>query len=349
MNSVALMVSTLNSGGAEKQAVLLSTIISRHFHTIVIVLYGDSPEYIKNIEMLENNKIQVFRLTGNLLIKSYKILSILKHNNVSVLLNYLTMPNVIGSLIGNFNNLKVYNGIRNSRLPFIKMIFERFVHNHLVEGTIFNCYSGAKYFESIGFNSAKNIVIPNGFPNITSPINRDEKEIKNIVTVGRFVKQKDYLTLVRSVSLLRRKDFRLFIVGYGKLENKVRKWIEQYNLSNISEIYIKPNNVVEIEKNADIYLSTSLFEGTSNSIMEAMNFSLPVVATNVGDNNYLVRDGENGFLHSVGDVEGIATSLNILLDSSDLRNQMGKKGNEILRSLYSMELFEKRYLSLLTM
>lgn len=47
---------------------------------------------------------------------------------------------------------------------------------------------------------------------------------------------------------------------------------------------------------ADIYLSTSLFEGTSNSIMEAMNADLPIVATNVGDNGLLVKNEINGFL-----------------------------------------------------
>ena len=98
---------------------------------------------------------------------------------------------------------------------------------------------------------------------------------------------------------------------------------------------------------SDIYLSTSLFEGTSNSIMEAMNWSLPVVATKVGDNDILVRNGESGFLHPIGDVEGMAVSLNTLIGDISLRNKMGANGNQILRNQYSIELFEKRYIDLI--
>lgn len=81
--------------------------------------------------------------------------------------------------------------------------------------------------------------------------------------------------------------------------------------------------------------------------MEAMNWSLPVVATNVGDNDHLVIDGENGFLHLIGDVDGLSASLCKLLDSAKLRNQMGHKGNQNLRENYSIEIFEKRYIDLI--
>ena len=123
--------------------------------------------------------------------------------------------------------------------------------------------------------------------------------------------------------------------------------VELYGIKDRTDIHIKPNNVSELERNADIYISTSLFEGTSNSIMEALNWSLPVVATNVGDNDHLVIDGVNGYLHPIGDVTGLTTSLCKLLDSVELRNQMGVRSNQNLRENYSMEIFEKRYLDLI--
>ena len=131
------------------------------------------------------------------------------------------------------------------------------------------------------------------------------------------------------------------------LEAQIREWVEQYGIKDRTDIHIKPNNVSELERNADIYISTSLFEGTSNSIMEALNWSLPVVATNVGDNDHLVIDGVNGYLHPIGDATGLTTSLCKLLDSVELRNQMGVRSNQNLRENYSMEIFEKRYLDLI--
>ena len=131
------------------------------------------------------------------------------------------------------------------------------------------------------------------------------------------------------------------------LEESIREWVRLYGIQDKTDIHIKPNNVSELERNADIYLSTSILEGTSNSIMEALNWSLPVVATKVGDNDHLVIDGENGYLHPVGDIDGLSTSLNKLLDSVYLRNKMGVRSNQILRENYSMGIFEKRYLDLI--
>ena len=244
---------------------------------------------------------------------------------------------------------KIYNGIRSSRLPWWKVILERYVHNRHATATIYNCYSGAAYFAGRGFCKKKNIVIPNCFPDISEPMCREEKGVKHIVTVGRFVPDKDYKTIISTIAELKalRQDFVMDIIGYGEEEQNIRGWIEEYGVGEYINIYIRPDNVQEIVKDADIYLSTSLFEGTSNSIMEALNWSLPVVATNVGDNDHLVIDGVNGTLHPIGDAEGMAKSIATLLGSVEMRNEYGAKSNQNLRDNYSMEIFEKRYLQLI--
>ncbi len=347
MNNISILISTLDSGGAEKQAVLLAVQLSQKTKVNLIVLYGQHAEYKRNVTLLANSTVNVNKLTGNMLSKMKEIRRILKETRTDVLFNYLTMPDLIGSFVAKLTGVKVYNGIRNSRLPKGKRIMERLAHNIWATGTVFNCYSGADYFSELGFKKEKITVIPNCFPDIAEPMSRTEGISKTIITVGRFDPQKDYKTLIASVASLKRKDFHLCIVGYGILEEQIRQWVKEYGIDDLAEIHIKPNNVQELERTADIYLSTSLFEGTSNSIMEALNWSLPVVATSVGDNNHLVIDGENGFLHPIGDVNGIASSLNCLLDSAELRNKMGQKSNQILRDNYSMEIFEKRYMDLI--
>ena len=347
MKRVSILLSTIDSGGAEKQAVLLATLLAKHTEVNLIVLYGDHTEYKRNIDLLTESTVKVHKLIGNMFFKLRRIKSIIKESETKVLLNYLTMPNFVGSLVGRMCGIRVYNGIRNSRMPKSKMLIEKVAHNLLATGTIYNCYSGADYFGNHGFRRKKNIVIPNCFPDIEETIIRPDHKVKTIITVGRFDPQKDYETLIKSVSRLSRNDFRLCIVGYGVLEEQIRTWVKEYNIENMTDIYIKPNNVPELERNADIYISTSFFEGTSNSIMEALNWSLPVVATNVGDNGHLVIDGENGFLHPIGDVNGLSASLCQLLDSAKLRNQMGQMGNMNLRENFSMEIFEKRYIDLI--
>jgi glycosyltransferase involved in cell wall biosynthesis len=348
--NIAILIPTINAGGAEKQAVLLAAQLAKKYNVHVIVFACEKESFAKNVEILEQANVNIHKLIGGSLGKISQLKKLFKKCKIEILFNYLTFPNVVGSLIGkNAGIKKCYGGIRSSRLPWWKIVMERFIHNHTATATIYNCYSGAEYFENRGFNRDKNIVIPNCFMNISEPIIRQERKVKHIVTVGRFVPDKDYKTIIRTLAELKelRQDFVMDIIGYGVEEQNIRAWIKEYGVEEYIKINIRPDNVQEIVRDADIYLSTSLFEGTSNSIMEALNWSLPVVATNVGDNNHLVIDGVNGTLHLIGDAKGMAESIAKLLGSHDLRNKMGLAGNKNLRENYSMEIFEKRYLNLI--
>jgi glycosyltransferase involved in cell wall biosynthesis len=349
MKHIAIFVPSIKSGGAEKQAVLLARCLSVHYVVHFIVYHGEMAPFEPNVKILsECQHYTLLNLCGGHWNRIKQLYRILRDNKVECIFNYLTFCDVVGAAIGRLAGVNwIYNGIRNSRLPKGKLFAERFFHNFFVTATIFNCYSGSEFFQDHGFSNKKCLVIPNGFPGIQNPVKRNLSDIPRIITVGRFVQQKDYETAIRAISLLNNHLFRFLIVGYGDLEQDVRKWVKQYHLEDVTTIYINPSNTQELIKSADIYLSTSLFEGTSNSIMEAMNWSLPVVATNVGDNSYLVQEGQSGYLTSIGDAEGIANSLRELLDDSELRNRMGERGNQILRELYSMELFEKRYVELI--
>lgn len=350
-HNIAILIPTLKAGGAEKQAVLLASQLSKRFNVHVIILAGEqNVAFSRNVEIIESSNVKLHKLQGGTMAKYKALKALLKENNIDILFNYLTKPNVIGSIAGKKAGVKrIYNGIRNSRIDWWKLILERFAHNHYATATIYNCYSGEEYFSSKGLKKDKAIVIPNCFQNIAEPITREDKEIKHIVTVGRFVPQKDYKTIIRTIACLKelRKDFVMDIIGYGEEEQNIRAWIKEYGVENYIKIYIRPENVQDIVRAADIYLSTSLFEGTSNSIMEALNWSLPVVATNVGDNNYLVIDGVNGTLHPIGDAKGMAESIAKLIGNHELRNEFGLAGNKNLRDNYSMEIFEKRYLKLI--
>lgn len=348
--NIAILIPTINAGGAEKQASLLASLLSVKYKVCVILYSGEAKTNVANVKRLEDANINVFKLVGSTFSKMRELKSILKENEINYLFNYLTKPNFVGAIVAKKVGVKhIYNGIRNSRIDWWKLILERFAHNHYATATIYNCYSGEEYFSSKGLKKEKAIVIPNCFPNISEPIIREDKERKHIVTVGRFVPQKDYKSIIGTIAELKelRKDFVMDIIGYGNEEQNIRGWIKEYGVEEYINIYIKPNNVQDIVRDADIYLSTSLFEGTSNSIMEALNWSMPVVATNVGDNNHLVIDGVNGTLHPIGDVKGMAESIARLLESADLRNKFGLASNKNLQNNYSVDIFKNRYTQLI--
>lgn len=109
---------------------------------------------------------------------------------------------------------------------------------------------------------------------------------------------------------------------------------------------------------ADIFVLPSYTEALPVSILEAMQFGLPVVASNVGGVSAEVEDGVSGFLLGGKlpimlntfrpDVCEIADKLQILLTDTDLRHKMGLAGRDKFEREFTLEVFEKRMVEILS-
>ena len=352
MMHIAIICKTFLKGGAEKQALILTKLlVDKGIDVILVNWYGEKVDQ-RNLKFISDNSIRYYPMSGSYLKKLNKFQKILKNDEISIIISYLTLANFVSGVSKILNrNVITIGGIRNERLPYYKFLFEKLIHNYLNDATVFNNYSAKEKFERRGFNPNKIYVIQNAIE-LKNP-QQDSKssngEIK-IITVGRFVKQKDYETALKSFSNLveRNKDrqFRYYIVGYGPLEKDVRSMAEQLKIENKIKVFINPPDVTPILKSSDIFLSTSLFEGVSNSIMEALVAGLPVVATNVGDNSYLVKDGKNGYLVPCRDVETIVDKLEYLSGSADKRNEFGKNSIKVVETEFSKMKLLNSYLSL---
>ena len=78
----------------------------------------------------------------------------------------------------------------------------------------------------------------------------------------------------------------------------------------------------------DIYVCSSVKEGLSYTIIEAMRAGLPIVATNVGGNGELIQDGETGLLCDSKNPEMLAERIKELIDSAELRKKLGQYAKE---------------------
>lgn len=353
MKRIAIFITSLRSGGAEKQACLLAKTLSLEPMDVTFISFrSQEGASAANLRILgEGRDIKLPTLSGNVISRMNQVRKIIKGGRFDAIFNYLSFSDIFGGIFGRLYGVKlVAGGIRNSRLPWYKRLSERIVHNHISHFTIHNSHAGYEEFSRKGFRKDKSLVIPNCIDMVEIERTRQSHpQKKTIITVGRFVPQKDYTTALKAIKTLAetRDDFRFIIVGYGEMENTIRSQIKEMGLADIVEIFIRPDNVLEMLAGSDIYLSTSIFEGTSNSIMEALLASLPIVATNVGDNGYMVKDGENGMLHERGDSEGMAHSLSTLLDDENLRTRMGTYSAKLLKDNYSVEAFRNRYLDFL--
>jgi glycosyltransferase involved in cell wall biosynthesis len=98
----------------------------------------------------------------------------------------------------------------------------------------------------------------------------------------------------------------------------------------------------------DIFALSSLSEGTSISMIEAMAAGKPVVATRVGGNTALIEEGVNGFLVNAKDHEALAAALIHLVQDKSLVDRMGHESRRRALSLFSAKVMTKRYEKLYT-
>lgn len=347
MKNIAIVVNTLMVGGAEKQALLLARVLSKHFMVTLVVVNGEMIED-KMRTLLPDNLANVQFMRGNWLLRILSLYRIMRDSRIDIIFSYLALPNLLSCLVGKIARIKtVYTGVRNTSLPLHKKYMEMLLANYCATKTIFN--SNASKIEVLGGRGCKGIVLDNCIEYIPSYTERPTRSCVTIITVARFVAQKDYASAIKAVAQLEERglEFKYIIAGYGPLEQKILNEISKHNLSNRVLIINNPQNVLALLDSADIYLSTSLFEGLSNSILEAMSSSLPIVATNVGDNNRLVQPGVNGYLHQVGDHSSIAQSLESLVCNSKMRMDFGKMSHEIVSQQFTIDTFEANYMRLL--
>ena len=349
---IAILVPTLLKGGAEKQSVLLANSLIKNNVVYFIILNGNSIDSNLFKQILKD--VKVLRFTKNLLCSTLILYKFFREKKINTIFSYLASANFINGFVGKL--AKVPNrigGIRNAKLKRSKLPFERFFHNNLLTKTISNSYSAQIELTKVGFKKDKFYIIHNAFDLKQPRINRKSKDNIIILSVARFVSQKDYSTAIDAIRILKRMiqksqySFKYFIVGYGPEEKKIRNKIKELNLENHIEVVINPKNIFEYFKMADLFLTTSIYEGMSNSVMEAMSFSLPIIATNAGDMKYLIEDNYNGFICPYQEPNIISNKLVELINDFDLRSNMGNNSYSKLKDTFSIKGFSENYKSFL--
>jgi len=355
LKTIFLLTNSLLKGGTERQVVYIAKSLHFDYKVSAIVFYGDQIDGHFHSELLQND-IKVYLLYGNIFSRLTSIFKLVAQSKPYIIYSFLLTTNVVNALLSLFFHKTLNIGsIRSAYLPPKKRIINKLLHNYFFDFTIINNVAGIENLTKYGFKKNK-------FKHIPNFIKIDENYCKNeptgkikILSVGRFDISKDYPTALNAVKKLSYKighdKFTYTIIGYGELQNQIEELVTQLNLENIVKIIINPPSVVPHYHESSIYLSTSTFEGLSNSILEAMSYSLPIIATNVGDNNLLVKNNENGFLVDVGDSEAISKYLQFFIDNNEYLTKFGIKSNKVIADNFNpiaitqkyVELFESQY------
>lgn len=168
-----------------------------------------------------------------------------------------------------------------------------------------------------------------------------------IGTVGRMWPIKDHITLVhafaRLCQLAPQRTLRLVIVGDGPQRQSVEQLITQLNLKNQIKITGWRDDVHELLQEFDLFVLSSLAEGTPLTILEAMAVGLPVVATAVGGVPDVVIEQQTGQLAPPNNPDALASAMLVYLSDPTLAACHGAAGRERVLQYFSMNQMVEAY------
>lgn len=173
------------------------------------------------------------------------------------------------------------------------------------------------------------------------------------ISVARLSPEKDFATLLRAVWILikDRPEFRLRIVGDGVDRPNLEALATDLKLNNHVEFLGERCDVADLLPQAGFFVSSSLTEGISLTILEAMAIGLPVVTTRVGGNPEIVVDGGTGRLVDPGSPEQLALAMRELLNDADAWPAMSQLARQRIERHFNVRNmvrdYEGQYLDLL--
>ena len=176
-----------------------------------------------------------------------------------------------------------------------------------------------KLLRNWSINSAEIVITPSdhlksfvsglGFSNKILKINNgvDITDIKktnihkadvNLLIISRLVVQKNINIVIEAIGLLDDRNLKLSIIGEGGEFSKLEGLIHDLNLQNRVQLLgkIDSNRISQFLLTADIFIQASDYEGLPHSVLEAINYEVPILSTEVGGCKDLLNDGERGFI-----------------------------------------------------
>ena len=357
MKTLIIFLPSIESGGVEKNFYHLLNNFSIKFKRVVVVT---SSKIKKNgihrkIEFLKPNSI--FWLNKSRIVKSIVCFFLaldFYSKKEKVILSF--QSNIISIILAKIIRCKII--IRLNTSPekyidsFLKRIFFRYFYkfSHKI---IVNSFEFKKALKKILKLNSQVIYNPIALPKKISKKKIDYfhnyKDLK-ILSIGRLTDQKDHLTLIRSLNLLKNEGFRfkLCLIGQGYNYNKILSAIRNYKLNKYIRLVGFKKNAYEFMNSADLFILSSKYEGLPNVLIEAQYFGVPVISSDCssGPKEILLNE-KAGTTFKTGNYFDLKDKIKLFLEN---KNSFYKKAKFAKKQLYRFQnkIIEEKYYKILT-
>ena len=345
--NLIIFIPFIGGGGVEKNLFLISNFLSKKVKNIKICTISKKlkKKFDSKIKFLcpEKNFSENLNIRIKYLICLYELYKYLKSNKNSVVLSF--QANIYCIIICKLLNIKVIVRSNSSPLGWYHNDLKKFIYRRIIK------LADKVIVNSLDFKKQMETKFKIKVENIYNPLNVDEIKKKSkrkinynffkkgfkIINIGRLTDQKDQITLLKSINLLKGKiKVKLLILGSGIEQNNLKNYIKKNNLGNYVKIKNFLDNPYPYILKSDLFILSSKYEGLPNVLLEAAVLKKFIISTDcpTGPKEILLN-GKGGYLFNVGDYKKLSKLILIFLKN---RNHLKNKINYTYKSLARYDL-----------
>ena len=317
-----IFMPSIENGGVEKNLFLIANHLSKNIpNTILITSSKRSNKRFKNIKII-TPKIETDNIRGRkikYILCIFELFKILLSEKNPILFAF--QANLYCALLGLFfPKLKIITRSNSSPSGWSKNFIKKFIFLILFKRIDQIIVNSLDFKKELKKKFKVNSVC------IYNPLNKEfikkcakkkinfnffkNKDLK-IINIGRLVDQKDQITFLKSLNLIKKKIFfKALIIGNGERKNYLINYILQNDLGGkVKIIDFKENPFTYLNK-ADVMIHTAKFEGLPNVLLEALSLKKYIISTNCPTGpSEILNKGKGGDLVKIGDYRNIANKL----------------------------------------
>lgn len=362
--TVMLLVNDLRIGGAERQLVELARGLDKsRFRVIVATLYPGQP-FERDLWDCDGVELITLDRRGKYDFGSLpKLVGILRREKVDIIQPFLTPATAFGmaaatlartpvKIVTERCGLRLSTHLANGAWRFVEDRLTRFA-----SAVVPNSEAGAKYVRSRGIAREKVQVIYNGVApeRVRTSMQeriaiRDEWGVSDdswvIGIVASLTPAKDHGTFLQAASIIRAEapGTKFMLVGDGPLRDELKRRASVLGLDGSVIFAGHQMNVAPYLGAMDVAaLSSCDHEGCSNFLLEAMGLGRPLVATDVGGNDELVRMGETGILVPPRNPLIFAHAVLTVMRNPEATDRMRERGRAFFSERFTLERMVSSY------
>ena len=308
MKNLIIFIPSIENAGVEKNLFILSNYFSRHIDNVYLVTANN------NYKKKFNKKIKIicpkskFFNNQSRLIKSiycfFLILNLIKHKKFLV---FSFQQNLFAAIISKIFGVNLIIRLNTSPNKYINNYYTKIIFKAIYKSAneiIVNSKDFKKNLKKkldIKSRYIYNPIIDN--KKIKKKLKKIDKDLK-ILNIGRLTHQKDHMTLLKSLKLLKESGikFTASIIGAGYKYNALKEYIETQQLQKEIKLLGYKKNAHKFMDMANLFVLSSKFEGLPNVLIEAQQYNLPIISTNCPTGpKEILMNGKLGELYPVSD------------------------------------------------